>query len=151
MGGGVGFEEVESTGDNDVERCRSGFVGVVGTGGVGIRATGVLLILGSLGFRFEPLVLLKSSAVRLEAADDGTTTDDDIDDDIDVDTAAVPVATAAELCDFPLTFPPFSLPDMVSVLTTAVPPLPEALRLEGLAGATPPGSEGQTSFGPLCC
>lgn len=147
MGGGVGFEEVESTGDNDVERCRSGFVGVVGTGGVGIRAAGVLLILGSLGFRFEPFVLLKSSAVRLEAADDGATTDDDI----DVDTAAVPVAIAAEFCDFPFTFPPFSLPDMVSVLTTAVPPLPEALRLEELAGATPPGSEGQTSFGPLCC
>lgn len=147
MGGGVGFEEVESTGDNDVERCRSGFVGVVGTGGVGIRGAGVLLILGSLGFRFEPLVLLKSSAVRLEAADDGTTTEDDI----DVDTAAAPVATAVEFCDFPLTFPPFSLPDMVSVLTTAVPPLPEALRLEELAGATPPGSEGQTSFGPLCC
>lgn len=56
MRGGVGLEDVDRAGDNEVDRCRSGFDGVVGTGGVGFRAVETF-VLASLDLRVEPFVL----------------------------------------------------------------------------------------------
>ncbi len=59
MGGGVGLEEEERAGESEVDLCRSGFVGCVGTGAVGFNTggnTGVTTVF-SFALRFEPFVL----------------------------------------------------------------------------------------------
>ena len=96
MGGGVGFDDDDKAGDNDVERCRSGFVDWVG---IGALITGVVVAVFSLLFLVETLGFEGSSV----GACTGT-------------------GFWLDCCTFPLTFPLFSLD--VSLLPIETFPLP---------------------------
>ena len=115
MSGGVGLEEVESAGDSEVERCRSCFDGVVGTGGVGFLAMAVAAgtSLASFAFRFVPFVLTVGSSVVAAAGG------------ADAPPAA-PAPVADDVCDFPFDLPLFSFPvaEGSAFDPAAVPPLP---------------------------
>ena len=67
----MGLEEEERAGDNDVERCLSGFVGCVGKGAVGLSTTTEFVF--SFALRLEPFVFdrgaFASSAGTAEDAD----------------------------------------------------------------------------------
>lgn len=56
MGGGVGFDDADKAGDEDVDRCRSGFVGCVGIG-----ALELLAVAFSFTFLFDALDFATSS------------------------------------------------------------------------------------------